>query len=156
MSLRNMRFVGDSILRKKARPVEVIDDRILELIEDMFETMYVNEGVGLAAPQVGILRRVIVIDVEGNKLALINPVLLEAEGEESAIEGCLSVPDQVGEVRRPTKVKVSGINTDGEEIEVTAEGFAARALCHEIDHLEGIVFLDRADEIINKEDLEEE
>lgn len=144
MALRNIRENGDGLLRKKSRKVEKIDERILTLIEDMVETMYEADGVGLAAPQVGILKRVVVIDVGEGILKLINPEIIEKEGAYTDIEGCLSVPGIQKKVERPYKVKVRALNEEGEEIIVQGEELLARALCHEIDHLEGILFIDKA------------
>lgn len=144
MALRNIRENGDGLLRKKSRKVEKIDERILTLIEDMVETMYEADGVGLAAPQVGILKRVVVIDVGEGILKLINPEIIEKEGAYTDIEGCLSVPGIQKKVERPYKVKVRALNEKGEEIIVEGEELLARALCHEIDHLEGILFIDKA------------
>ncbi|EJO5347937.1 peptide deformylase [Clostridium botulinum] len=147
MAIRNIRKYGDELLRKKSRKVEKIDDRILTLLEDMEETMYTAEGVGLAAPQVGILKRVVVIDVGEGIIKLINPEIIETEGKETDVEGCLSVPGKQGEVERPYKVKVKALNEKGEEIVLEGEGLLARAFCHEIDHLDGVLFVDK---VINK------
>ncbi|NEZ46008.1 peptide deformylase [Clostridium niameyense] len=144
MALRNIRENGDGLLRKKSRKVEKIDERILTLIDDMVETMYEADGVGLAAPQVGILKRVVVIDVGEGILKLINPEIIEKEGAYTDVEGCLSVPGIQKKVERPYKVKVKALNEKGEEIVVEGEELLARALCHEIDHLEGILFIDKA------------
>lgn len=143
MALREIRKIGDDILRKKSRTVEKIDDRIEQLLNDMAETMYKSEGVGLAAPQVGILKRIIVVDVGDNLIKLINPEIIESEGSQIDDEGCLSVPNQRGKVDRPQSVTVKGMNEKGEEILVKGEDFLARALCHEIDHLNGILFVDK-------------
>ena len=143
MAIRNIRLEGDPILRKKSRRVERIDDRIITLLDDMAETMKHAQGVGLAAPQVGVLRALITVDAEDGLIELINPQLLEAKGKEVKVEGCLSIPDKSGEVERPAWVKVKGLNREGEEVEIAAEGLTARALCHEMDHLEGILFIDR-------------
>ncbi|MDD2573495.1 MAG: peptide deformylase [Firmicutes bacterium] len=143
MAIRNIRLEGDPVLRKKSRKVDKIDDRIITLLDDMAETMKQEEGVGLAAPQVGVLRAVILVDVGDGLIELINPQLLEAEGKEIKAEGCLSIPDRSGEVERPYWVKVKGLDRKGEEVVITGEGLLARALCHEIDHLEGILFIDK-------------
>lgn len=143
MGLRNIRKYGDEILRKKSREVEVINDRILTLIKDMEETMYEAQGVGLAAPQVGILKRVIVVDVGEGILKLINPEIISKEGSQLDVEGCLSVPGEQGEVERPNRVTVKALDEKGQEIIVEGEGLLARALCHEIDHLDGILFVDK-------------
>jgi len=144
MALRTIRKYGDELLRKKSRKVDVIDERILTLLKDMEETMYAADGVGLAAPQVGILKRVVVIDVGEGILKLINPEIIETEGTEIDTEGCLSVPGEQGEVERPYKVKVKALDEKGEEIIIEGEGLLARAFCHEIDHLDGVLFVDKA------------
>ncbi|MCC5423208.1 peptide deformylase [Clostridium botulinum] len=143
MAIRNIRKYGDELLRKKSRKIEKIDDRILTLLEDMVETMYNAEGVGLAAPQVGILKRVVVIDVGEGLIKLINPEIIETEGNQKDVEGCLSVPGEQGEVERPYKVKVKALNEKGEEIVLEGEDLLARAFCHEIDHLDGVLFVDK-------------
>lgn len=146
VALREIRhYERDEVLRKKARPVERIDDRILTLLDDMAETMYNAEGVGLAAPQVGILRRVVVIDVGEGIIELINPEIIEQEGEQVAIEGCLSIPGLSGMVKRPARVVVSALNRHGERIEIEGIDLLARALCHEIDHLDGILYVDKVE-----------
>ncbi|RKD34361.1 peptide deformylase [Thermohalobacter berrensis] len=143
MAIRQLRFKGDPILRKKSREVTKIDDRIKILLEDMLETMYKEEGVGLAAPQVGILRRVVVIDVGDGPIKLINPEIIEEDGEKIDEEGCLSVPGESGKVKRPAMVKVKYLDENGEEQIIEGTGLLARALCHEIDHLNGILFIDK-------------
>jgi peptide deformylase len=143
MAVRNLRMEPDPILRRKSREVDIVDQRIICLLDDMYETMKLEKGVGLAAPQVGVLRRVIVIDVGEGLVELINPVIVEAEGSQVGLEGCLSVSDITGTVERPQRVKVKGLNREGLMIEVEGEGMKARALCHEIDHLDGILFVDR-------------
>jgi len=147
MALRNIRLEDDEILRKKSRKVEAVNDRIKTLIEDMKETMYNASGVGLAAPQVGILKRLIVVDVGDGPIVLMNPEIIEEEGSETDVEGCLSIPGKEGSVERPSYVKVKGINEDGKEIICSGEGLLARAFCHEIDHLDGILFIDKAVDI---------
>lgn len=144
MALRNIRLEDDEILRKKSRKIESVNDRIKTLIEDMKETMYSANGVGLAAPQVGILKRLIVVDVGEGPIVLINPEILEEKGSETDFEGCLSLPGKEGSVERPSYVKVKGINEDGKEVICSGEGLLARAFCHEIDHLDGILFIDKA------------
>ena len=156
MAVRNVRTDKDEILRKKSKNVEEINDKIKSILKDMAETMYKEDGVGLAAPQVGILKRLVVIDAGDGLLELINPVLVEQSGEQTCIEGCLSVTDVVGEVTRAEIVKVEALNTEGEKMVICGEGLLARAFAHEIDHLDGILFIDRATRIIKKEDLEEE
>lgn len=143
MALRQIRIMGDEILRKKSRPVEKIDDRIKTLIDDMVETMYHEDGVGLAAPQVGVLKRIIVIDVGEGPIKLINPEIIDSEGTQTEEEGCLSIPGERGIVERPAEVKVKALNENGEEVIIEGTGLLARALCHEIDHLDGILFVDR-------------
>lgn len=151
MALRTIRKYGDELLRKKSRKVDVIDERILTLLKDMGETMYKAEGVGLAAPQVGVLKRVVVIDIGEGILNLINPEIIFAEGSQKDVEGCLSVPGEQGEVERPAKVKVKALNEKGEEIIIEGEGLLAVALCHEIDHLDGILFIDKiTDKIVDE------
>lgn len=140
--------VGDEILRKKCRPVEVINQRTLQLLDDMAETMREAQGVGLAAPQVGVLRRIVVIEVEeGNLIELINPKIIAYAGEQDGTEGCLSVPNKWGTVKRPMHVTVRAINRHGEEFEITGSELLARALCHEIDHLDGKLYIDIARDI---------
>lgn len=151
MSLRNIRILGDDLLRKKSRKIDVIDNRMKQLLDDLAETMYSRDGVGLAAPQVGVLRRAAVVDVGEGLLELINPEITEQSGEAVMTEGCLSVPTSIGDVKRPTYVKVKAFNREGEEIEVEAHDYFARAICHELDHLDGIIFLDKADNIQPKE-----
>ena len=144
MALRNLRYEGDEILRKKSKEVSVVDDKIRTLLDDMVETMYAHEGVGLAAPQVGILKRVVVIDVEdGRVYKMINPKVTEMSGEQIGQEGCLSVKEKKGIVNRPMKVTVEYIDENGEPVTLVAEELLARAICHEVDHLDGILFLDR-------------
>jgi len=154
MALRNIRKLGDDILRKKCRPVETIDERIITLLDDMAETMYNANGVGLAAPQIGILKRIVVIDVGEGLIELINPEITSFEGNEKEPEGCLSVPGKCGYVLRPKKVTVTALNRDGEKIIVEGEDLLARALCHELDHLDGIVFVDKVIEYIDPEELQ--
>jgi len=145
MALRRIAQIGEEVLRKKSRKVEKIDDRILQLLDDMAETMYEAEGVGLAAPQVGILKRVIVIDIGDGLIQLINPGIVESSGEQIDSEGCLSVEGESAEVRRPMNVKVRGLNREGVKVEYEAEEFLARAFCHETDHLEGVLFVDKTE-----------
>lgn len=143
MALRNIRIEGDEILRKKSKKVEEINERILTLIDDMKETMYTADGVGLAAPQVGILKRIVVIDVGDGPITLINPEIISEEGKQIDYEGCLSIPGNQGKVERPIKVTVKALNEKGEEIELTGEGLLARCICHEVDHLDGILYIDK-------------
>ena len=144
MALRNVRLDGDEILRKKSREVEKIDDRILTILDDMVDTMYDKDGVGLAAPQIGILKRLVVIDVDGENLyKMINPRIIKQSGEEIDEEGCLSVPEKRGEVARPSKVTAEYTDINGELKVLEGEGLLARCICHEIDHLDGILFIDK-------------
>lgn len=143
MALRNIRKFGDDVLRKRCREVEDIDNRLLTLIEDMKETMYDADGVGLAAPQVGILKRLFVIDIGEGPLVFINPEILETSGSQIDEEGCLSLPGETEEVMRPNYVKARALNEKGEEFEIEAEELLARAILHEYDHLNGTLFVDR-------------
>lgn len=153
MAIRNIRKLGDDILRKKCRPVDLIDARITTLLDDMKETMEQANGVGLAAPQVGILKRVVVIDVGDGLIELINPEIVETLGSVTDVEGCLSVPGKYGTVTRPQKVTVKALDRNGNEFIKTGEGMLAKAFCHELDHLDGIVFVDKVEEFIDPEDL---
>ena len=144
MALRNIVKQGDEILAKKAREVSEVDDRIRVILDDMVETMRHADGVGLAAPQVGILRQILVIEVDGELIELINPVLLESEGIQVGEEGCLSVPGYTGTVERPAYVKMKGLNRNGKEIITEGRELKAIALCHEYDHLNGVLFVDKA------------
>ena len=140
--------VGDDVLRKKCRPVEEITPKTLRLLDDMAETMRAAQGVGLAAPQVGILRRIVVVEVEeGNLIELINPKIIAYAGEQEGTEGCLSVPGKWGTVKRPMHVTVRALNRYGEEFEITGSEFLARAFCHELDHLDGKLYIDIASAI---------
>lgn len=149
MAIRNIRTIGDDILRKKCRRVDEINDRIVTLIKDMQETMYAADGVGLAAPQVGILKRIVVVDIGEGIVNLINPEILDGEGEYLDEEGCLSIPGEQGVVLRPEKIKVKALNENGEEIIFEAKDLFARAICHELDHLDGVLFVDK---VIESED----
>lgn len=143
MALRNIRKNGDEILRKKSRKVDEINERVLSLLDDMLETMYNAEGVGLAAPQIGILKKLVVIDIGEGPIKLINPEIKKVSGNCIDYEGCLSIPGEQGKVERPEVVTVIAKNENGEDIEITGEGFFARALCHELDHLDGILYIDK-------------
>lgn len=143
MALRTIRLSDDEILRKKSKEVTEINENIIELLEDMADTMYDANGVGLAAPQIGVLRRVVVIDVDDELIELINPVILEMSGEQTGEEGCLSVPGKSADVTRPNYCKIEALNRNGEKIIIEGEELMARALCHEIDHLEGILYTDK-------------
>lgn len=148
MAIRNIVLKGDEILRKKSRTVDVINNRITDLLDDMVDTLHKNNGVGLAAPQVGILKRVIVIDIGNGVMEFVNPEIIESSGEVIDQEGCLSIPGIVGDVKRPKYVKVKALNRKGEEVEVEGTDLLARVFCHEIDHLDGVLFEDRADSIV--------
>ena len=145
MAIRTIREEGDEILRKKSKEVEVVDDKIRELINDMVETMHKYDGVGLAAVQVGILKRILVIDLYDEKpvLKLINPVILKTKGEQEVEEGCLSFPNKYARVKRPKEVVVEGLNENGVKVKITATDLLAQAISHEIDHLEGKLFIDK-------------
>lgn len=156
MAIRNIRLEGDELLKKKSRNVDIIDDRIKMILDDMAETMYGANGLGLAAVQVGILRRLVVIDVGQGIVKLINPEIISKEGEELSREGCLSVPVLNGMVKRPVKVTVKALNENGEELEIEAEGLYKKALCHELDHLDGILFTDIAEEVFDPADVDED
>lgn len=147
MAIRNLRYDNDEILRKRAREVEVIDDKIKELAFDMMDTMHKYDGVGLAAPQVGILKRVIVIDLyeEGMQFILINPVIVKTKGEQLCDEGCLSFPNQFGKVRRPKEIEVVALDLEGKQVRVKGKDLLAQALVHEIDHLDGKLFVDKVE-----------
>ena len=142
MAIRNIVKIGDDVLRKTCRTQLTFDERLHQILDDMAETMYKAEGVGLAAPQVGILRRYCVIDVGEGIIELINPVITETSGSQTGEEGCLSIPNRHATVTRPMKVSVRAQNRYGENITVTGEGLLARALCHEIDHLDGVLYID--------------
>ena len=143
MALRQIVKIGEPVLRKKSKVVKEINDRLIDLLDDMADTMYEADGVGLAAPQVGILKRVVVVDIGDGLIELINPEIIEAEGEYLDYEGCLSVPGESGDVLRPYRVKVRALNRFGETIEIEGEELLARAFCHEIDHLDGILYVDK-------------
>lgn len=147
MAIREIRENGDEILRKKSKEVENVDDKIRELLDDMLETMHKYNGVGLAAPQVGLLKRVIVIDLyDGNDpLKLVNPVLVKTKGKQECEEGCLSFPNQFGKVKRPKEVEVEALDIEGRKVRIKAKDLLAQALCHEIDHLNGILFIDKVE-----------
>lgn len=158
MALLNIIKKGDETLRKVCRPVTAITPRIITLLDDMKETLIDAEGVGLAAPQVGILRRIaLVIDTnDGDRIyELINPEIIEREGEQEEMEGCLSVPGEWGITHRPMKVTVKAMDRDGNEFTVTGEGLTARCFCHEIDHLDGKLFTDEAVHMLTKEEIDE-
>jgi len=155
MAIRNIVKEGDEVLRKKSKEVKKIDDKILTLLKDMAETMYKAGGVGLAAPQVGILKRVVVIDTGDGLLELINPVITSTNGEQIEVEGCLSVPGLYAEVKRPAEVEVEALNAKGENITIKGKELLAVALCHEIDHLDGILFKDKAIRFLDEDELKD-
>jgi len=149
MAIRNLRYGDDEILNKRAREIEVIDDKIKELAQDMLDTMHKYEGVGLAGPQVGILKRIIVIDLydeDNTQFILINPVIKKAKGEQIVDEGCLSFPNQYGKVKRPKTVVVEALDINGKKIKIEGKDLLAQALSHEIDHLNGEVFINKVEE----------
>ena len=148
MAIRQIRKKDDEILYKKCKTVEKFDNKLAILLDDMYDTMRERDGVGLAAPQVGILKRVVVIDIGEGKIELVNPTIIKEEGLQSGNEGCLSVPGVFGIVERPNKVTVKAQDRNGNEITVTGEELLARALCHECEHLEGKLFLDRVIEFV--------
>ncbi|NLN29526.1 MAG: peptide deformylase [Firmicutes bacterium] len=152
MAILPIRKEGDPVLRQKAQPVPKVTKRIVKLLQDMEETMYAADGVGLAAPQVGVSERLIVVDVGDGPIHLVNPVLVAAEGSVVDVEGCLSIPGVVGYVERAQKVVVDGLDMKGRPRRVEAEDWLARALQHEIDHLDGILFIDKATGITKQED----
>ncbi len=156
MAIRKIMEIGDEKLRKIAKPVEKFDLRLRLLLKDMADTMYKAEGVGLAAPQVGILRRVVVVDVGEELIELVNPEVIAIEGEDAGPEGCLSIPGRSAIVKRPQKVTVRAQNGKGEAFEMTGEGFLARAFCHEIDHLDGVLYVDKMEREIFPDEEEEE
>ena len=157
MAILNIVKEGDPVLRKICRPVTEITPRTIQLLEDMKETLHKADGCGLAAPQVGVLRRIALVEVEPGKLyELINPEIIAHEGTQNELEGCLSLPGQWGITERPEKVTVRAMNRNGEMYEVSGEGLMARALCHELDHLDGVLYKDKAIHMLTKEEIEEQ
>lgn len=160
MALRNIRYDGDLVLNKRAKEVKEVTPRIKQLIEDMIDTMYEANGVGLAAPQVGILRRIAVIDIGEGPYVFINPEIVESSGEQTGDEGCLSLPGKVGTVTRPNYVKAVAYNENMEKFEIEGTELFARAMCHEFDHLDGHLFSELVEgglrEAVYEEDLEED
>ena len=154
MAIRNIITKEDATLRKKSREVTEITHKILVLLDDMKETLLEANGVGLAAPQVGVLRRIAIVDTGEEVLELINPVIVETEGEQTEIEGCLSIPGIYGEVTRPMRVVIESTNRLGERKRIEGTELVARAFCHEIDHLDGVLFEDKATRFVKAEDLE--
>lgn len=145
MAIRNIREMGDPVLNKVCKPVKEINERISELIDDMLETMYEAEGVGLAAPQVGILKRIVTIDIGDGPIIMINPEILETSGEQTGNEGCLSVPGKYGKVTRPNYVKVKAYDEELNEFIIEGEELLARAICHECEHLDGKLYVERVE-----------
>ncbi len=157
MALRNVVCRGDEILGKKAKEVKEINQRVLQTLDDMLDTMHESNGIGIAAPQVGVLKRMFIVEVDDTFIELINPQILETEGKQIDEEGCLSVPGLIGTVERPRYVKITGINREGKTVVYEATDLLARAFCHEYDHLEGVLFVDKASNIRETEvDVEEE
>ena len=147
MAIRNIVQVGDDVLRQKCETVETFDEKLWALLDDMKDTVKKEKGAGLAAPQVGVLRRVVVVDVDEGYFEFINPVILQHKGEQNGWEGCLSVRGKSGIVSRPMKVKISFFDRNGDKYLLQAKGFFARAICHELDHLDGILYIDKASHI---------
>ena len=145
MALRNIRTMGDDCLNKVCKEVKEVNDRTRTLIEDMIDTMYEANGVGLAAPQVGILKRIVVIDIGEGPIVMINPSIIETSGEQTGQEGCLSVPNKAGIVTRPNYVKARAFNENMEEYEIEGTELLARAICHELDHLDGHLYVEKVE-----------
>lgn len=157
MAILNIVKEGDDTLRKVCRPVDKITPRITTLLDDMIDTLHRANGVGLAAPQVGVLRRIAIVEVDDGEIyELINPEIISREGEQKEVEGCLSIPNRWGVTSRPMKVTVRALDRTGKEYTVSGEGLKARAFCHEIDHLDGILFIDNAIEMLSPDDIETE
>lgn len=145
MAIRIIREDGDEILRKRSREVEIVDDKIRQILEDMVDTMHQSNGVGLAGPQIGLLKRLVVIDLydDNGPIKLVNPKIIKQEGEQEVEEGCLSFPNQFAKIIRPAKVLIEALNENGEKIKIEGEGLLAQAISHELDHLDGILFIDK-------------
>lgn len=156
MALRKIVIKSDDILRKKCKPVLNFDEKLGILLDDMAETMYKANGVGLAAPQVGILRRAVVVDVGEGLLELVNPEIIKSKGSQRGVEGCLSCPDDWGYVVRPNEIIVKAQDRTGKYIQLKLKEFFARAVCHELDHLDGQLFIDIADEMVDPDEIENE
>ncbi|GLC32142.1 peptide deformylase [Clostridium omnivorum] len=154
MAIRQILQLGNPVLRRVSKKVDKIDEPTLNLIQDMKDTLYSTTGIGLAAPQIGVLKKIILIDLrEGDgPIILINPVIVAKVGQEESVEGCLSYVGHEGKLVRPKKVTVTGLNVKGEKVEYTADGLLAKAFCHEIDHLEGIMYVDRAKKVYKLEE----
>ena len=144
MALRQIRTYGDDLLKKKARPVQKFDSTLHRLLDDMWDTLREFDGLGLAAPQVGVLRRVAIVDYEEQFYEMINPVIIESEGTQSCDEACLSIPGYHGDIERPMSITVEALNRDGESFTVTADEYLASVFCHELDHLDGVLYTDKA------------
>lgn len=159
MAIREIREMGDEVLAKKCKPVKMMTPRTIELIEDMFDTLYESGGVGLAAPQVGILKRIVVIDIGEGPILLINPEIVETNGSQTGSEGCLSLPGKAGQVTRPNYVKVKALDVNMEPVEYEGTELLARAFCHELDHLDGIMYVEHVEgelyDVSYEEDEEE-
>jgi len=153
MAIMNIRKIGDPVLRSKAKEVEKISQKTIDLIENMSDTMYEAEGIGLAAPQVGVLQRLFIVDIGNGLIEVINPKIIEKSGQSIMEEGCLSIPDETGAVVRAKEIVMEGYNKEGKKIKIEADGLLARALQHEYDHLEGNLFTDM---VIDEEELEKE
>ena len=160
MAIRNIREIGDSILTKTCRPVENMTPRVRQLIQDMLDTMYDNYGVGLAASQVGVLKRIVVIDIGEGPVVMVNPQIVETSGEQTGDEGCLSVPGKTGTVTRPMYARVKAFDENMEPVEIEGEGLMARAICHECDHLDGVLYVEHVEgelrDVRYEEDEDEE
>lgn len=154
LKIINVETENGDLLRKNCRAVEKIDERITRLLDDMRQTLTESGGVGLAAPQVGVLRRIALVDTGNEVLELINPVIIDTEGEQVEMEGCLSNPGQWGYTKRPAKVTVKALNRNGEEFTATGDGIVARCFCHELDHLDGVLFTDKAIRMLTEEEIE--
>lgn len=150
MALRQIRILGDDILRKKSRDVEVVDNKIRQILDDMVDTLHsTKNGAAIAAPQVGILKKLVVIDMGQGVIKLVNPKIIKKEGTQEVVEGCLSIPNKFGKLKRPEKVTVEALDENGKKITLTGTGDLAKCFCHEIDHLYGILFTDLVTEYLN-------
>ena len=156
MAIREIREMGDEVLEKKCKPIKMMTPRTMELIEDMFDTLYESGGVGLAAPQVGILKRIVVIDIGEGPFLLINPEIVETSGSQTGSEGCLSLPGKAGQVTRPNYVKVKALDLNMEPVEYEGTELLARAFCHELDHLDGIMYVEHVEGELYDVSYEEE
>ena len=156
MAIREIREMGDEVLEKKCKPIKMMTPRTMELIEDMFDTLYESGGVGLAAPQVGILKRIVVIYIGEGPLLLINPEIVETSGSQTGSEGCLSLPGKAGQVTRPNYVKVKALDVNMEPVEYEGTELLARAFCHELDHLDGIMYVEHVEGELYDVSYEEE